>query len=81
MRTEPYVLPAALAAEARTLLGVSEAVIRALHARARKRPLAGEDLEQLAAMLTGGGAEQLIARLDAAEQEMRAHLLAQEASR
>jgi hypothetical protein len=78
VRTGPFTLPAATALEARRLLAVSEAVIRALHARSLQRDLTAADIEQLAAMLTGEGAGQLIARLDAAERELHACLSAQE---
>ncbi len=79
MRTEPFILPAELALEVHKLLLVSEHVIRAMRARGLERALTPDDLEQLAALLTGGGAAQLAARLDAAEREMHACLLAQQA--
>jgi virulence-associated protein VagC len=72
-------LPAGLALEAHRLLLVSEHVIRAMRARGLERALTPDDLEQLAALLTGGDAAQLAARLDAAERAMHACLRAQEA--
>ncbi|MGH3407566.1 MAG: hypothetical protein ACRDRJ_34460 [Streptosporangiaceae bacterium] len=78
MRTSPYAVPAALAAEACRLLAASEAVIRALHARSQERDLTAGDIGQLAAMLGRGDAARLLAGLDAAERELRACLLAQE---
>jgi hypothetical protein len=79
VRTEPFTLPAGLALEARRLLAVSEAVIRALHARSLQRDLTAGDVEQLAAMLAGGDAGQLITRLHTAERELHACLSAQQA--
>jgi hypothetical protein len=78
VKAAPYSVPAALAAEACGLLAVSEAVIRALHARSLQRDLTAGDIEQLAAMLAGGDAARLIAGLDAAGRELRACILAQE---
>ena len=76
---EPVTLPGELARQALVLLGTCEQVISALRARGLRRALALEDLEQLAALLTGGDAAQLAARLDAAERAMHACLRAQEA--
>jgi hypothetical protein len=78
VKAAPCAVPATLAAEACRLLAVSEAVIRALHARSLQRDLTAGDIEQLAAMLAGGDAARLIAGLDAAERELRACILAQE---
>jgi DNA replication protein DnaC len=51
---EPVTLPGELARQALVLLGTCEQVISALRARGLRRALALEDLEQLAALLTGG---------------------------
>jgi hypothetical protein len=69
---EPVTLPGELARQALVLLGTCEQVISALRARGLRRALALEDLEQLAALLTGGDAAQLAARLDAAQRELAA---------
>jgi len=70
---EPVTLPGELARQALVLLGTCAQVISALRARGLRRALALEDLEQLAALLTGGGdAAQLAARLDAAQRELAA---------
>ncbi len=69
---EPVTLPGELARQALVLLGTCEQVISALRARGLQRALALEDLEQLAALLTGGDAAQLAARLDAAQRELAA---------
>ena len=77
---EPVTLPGELARQALVLLGTCEQVISALRARGQQRALALEDLEQLAALLTGGGdAAQLAARLDAAQRELAAAVLAGQA--
>jgi hypothetical protein len=76
--TEPPVtLPAGQARQILRLLPISEQVISALRARGRQRGITPEDLEQLAALLTGGGgAAQSAARLDAAQQELSAAIRA-----
>ena len=69
---DPVLVPAAQARRIADLLGTCEQVISALRARGLRRALALEDLEQLAALLTGGDAAQLAARLDAAQRELAA---------
>ena len=76
----PVMLPATLARQVLDLLLACEHVISALRARGQQRALALADLEQLAALLTAGGdAAQLAARLEAAQQELAAAMLAREA--
>ena len=79
MTPQPLILPAELALEVHKLLLISENVIRAMRARGLERGLTAGDLEQLAMLLTGGGAAQLTGRLDAAERELHACIRSQEA--
>ena len=73
----PVTLPAAQARQVLDLLQIAGHLISALRARGLERDLALADLEQLAALLTAGGdAAQLAARLEAAQQELAAALLA-----
>ena len=76
---EPVTLPAAQARQVLVLLGTCEQVISALRARGRRRGLAAADLEQLAGLIGGGGSADLAARLDAAQRELAAAVLAGEA--
>jgi hypothetical protein len=71
----PVTLTAAQARQVLDLLQIAGHVISALRARGLKQDLALEDLEQLAALLTGGGAAQLAARLEAAQRELAAAML------
>jgi hypothetical protein len=77
----PVTIPAAQARQVLDLLGMAGAVISALRARGLRGDvitLAG--LEQLAALVTGGSdAGELAARLDAAQRELAAAVLAGEA--
>ena len=76
----PVTLPAAQARQVLDLLQIAGHVISALQARGLKRDLTPEDLEQLAALLTNGGdAAQLAARLEAAQRELAAAMLARQA--
>jgi hypothetical protein len=75
----PVMLPAPLARQVLDLLLACGQVISALRARGQQRALALAGLEQLAALLTGGDAAQLAARLEAAQQELAAAMLAREA--
>jgi hypothetical protein len=61
------------------LLGTCEQVISALRARGQRRGLALADLEQLAGLVAGGSSADLGARLDAAQRELAAAVLAGEA--
>ena len=73
----PVKLPAAQARQVLDLLAICEHVISALRNRGLKRDLALADLEQLAALLTGGGGTAgLITRLEAAQRELAAVMLA-----
>jgi hypothetical protein len=78
----PVTLPAAQARQAADLLGMAGAVISAARARSLRGDaitLAG--LEQLAALVTGGSdAGELAARLEAAQREMAAAILAGQAA-
>jgi hypothetical protein len=76
---EPVTLPAGQARQVLVLLGTCEQLISALRARGLQRALALEDLEQLAALLTGGDAAQLAARLDAAQRALAAVMPVREA--
>lgn len=75
----PVTLPAPLARQALDLLQACEHVISALRARGLQRDLALADLDQLAALLTGGDAAQLAARLEAAQRELAAAMTARQA--
>ncbi len=74
----PLELPAGQAQHIPGLLGITEAMLSALRARGERgdtRTLAS--LEELAALLTGGGdASQLIGALDAAQRGLAALMLA-----
>jgi hypothetical protein len=76
---EPVTLPAAQARQVLVLLGTCEQVISALRARGQRRGLALADLEQLAGLIAGGSPADLAARLDAAQRELAAAVLAGEA--
>ena len=76
---EPVTLPAAQARQVLVLLGTCEQVISALRARGQRRGLALADLEQLAGLIAGGSSADLAARLDAAQRELAAAVLAGEA--
>lgn len=77
---EPVTLPAAQARQVLDLLQAAGHVISALRARGLQRPLALEDLEQLAGLLTSGGdAAQLAARFEAAQRDLAAAILAGQA--
>lgn len=69
---ETVTLPAAQARQALELLLACEHVISALRARGLKRDLGPDDPGQLAALLTGGDAARLAARLDAAGRDLAA---------
>jgi hypothetical protein len=77
----PVTLPAAQARQVLDLLGMAGTVISALRARGLRGDvitLAG--LEQLAALVTGGSdAGELASRLDAAQRELAAAVLAGDA--
>lgn len=75
----PVTLPAAQARQVLVLLGTCEQVISALHARGRRRGLAPADLEELAGLIAGGSPADLAARLDAAQRELAAAVLAGQA--
>ena len=76
----PVTLPGEQARQVLDLLLICEHVISALRARGLERALAPEDLEQLAALLTSGGdAAQLAGRLEAAQRELAAAMLARQA--
>ena len=76
----PVTLPAAQARQVLDLLLICEHVISALRARGLQRDLALAGLEQFAALLTSGGdAAQLASRLEAAQREPAAVMLAREA--
>ena len=72
-------VPAAQARRVLDLLGTCEQVISALRARGQRRGLAAADLEQLAGLVAGGSSADLAARLDAAQRELAAAVLAGEA--
>ena len=73
----PVTLPAGQARQALDLLQIAGHVISALRARGLERDLTLADLEQLAALLTGGGgASRLAARLEAAQRDLAAAILA-----
>ncbi len=77
----PVTLPAAQARQVLDLLGMAGTVISALRARGlRGGGVSLGSLEQLAAMVTGGSdAGELASRLDAAQRELAAAILAGEA--
>jgi hypothetical protein len=72
-------LPAAQARQVLVLLGTCEQVISALRARGQRRGLSLADLEQLAGLIAGCSPADLAARLDAAQRELAAAVLAGEA--
>jgi hypothetical protein len=73
----PVTLPAGQARQALDLLQIAGHVISALRARGLERDLTLAGLEQLAALLTSGGdAAQLAARLEAAQRDLAAAILA-----
>ena len=72
----PVILPAGQARQVLKLLLISEQVISALRARGLQRGITAADLEQLAGLLTGGSdSAALAARLDAAQDDLRAAIL------
>ena len=72
----PVTIPAAQARQVLKLLLISEQVISALRARGLQRGITAADLEQLAGLLTGGSdSAALAARLDAAQDDLRAAIL------
>ena len=72
-------VPAAQARRILDLLGTCEQVISALRARGQRRGLALADLEELAGRIAAGSSADLAARLDAAQRELAAAVLAGEA--
>jgi hypothetical protein len=70
---DPVLVPAAQARRVLDLLGTCEQVISALRARGQQRGLALADLEP------GGSSADLAARLDAAQRELAAAVLAGQA--
>jgi hypothetical protein len=74
----PLELPAAQARRILDLLGITEALLSALRARGERGDVQTlASLEELAALLTGGGdASQLISQLDTAQRGLAAMMLA-----